>query len=537
MKSNFKAQLIIMIIIFTICLSFNAYFSIPYYKMNVVKFQNLDNIHLSARYLPSQNGKGVIIATDLAHDKSELTSMIYELSNLGYGIYVFDFPSQGNSEGNIPFHYNEKTYLAEQFYCALVSYAQLANMNEKDIHIIGYGTGARAILQTASMGFIQPASMTLIGTDINLTNKIQFNILNFTVDPEIDWIKNLSKYTGGCPINIIAAKADNLSTLKDNEALADLLRRDPVNGTVGAKTNTVTYTGNAFSIHYLLMNNVKITQQTVSEIAKTDNLTYLPEDLLKLRILSLLTMFFLLPAFIYIVNIYLKYTFPDIETNNANPPENFIKSKLILWIPTIIVLVALPVLLYLIPINYPYNDIFRLSLFCSYGVLMFIIYKFTNFGNNIGRNFFSNDGLKNVKGGVITGLIMIFLLVLISLSGMFHLFSLYSKWLWIAIFTALCMLTFFIDEKERKVLSHSFRDKVFLILINYLGIFIAPFILLAFGMFHTAFMILLMIGVLILVLSLELIFIRINSPIKINAFIKAFIFQLLVFAQSTMFFH
>ena len=79
-------------------------------------------------------------------------------------VYIFfDFPSQGGSEGTIPFHSNENTYLAEQFYDAMVSYSQLENMNVSNIHIIAYGSGARAVLQTVSMGFIEPASITLIG--------------------------------------------------------------------------------------------------------------------------------------------------------------------------------------------------------------------------------------------------------------------------------------------------------------------------------------------------------------------------------------
>ena len=89
MKQKKWVILYISIFLFLACLGFNTYFSIPYYKMNSVKFQNLDNIHLSAKYTPSKNDKGVVIVTDLSHDKSELTSMVFELSSLGYGIYIF----------------------------------------------------------------------------------------------------------------------------------------------------------------------------------------------------------------------------------------------------------------------------------------------------------------------------------------------------------------------------------------------------------------------------------------------------------------
>ncbi len=537
MKSKYKLTLIALIILFTVCLGFNAYFSIPYYKANNVKFQNLDNLQLSARYLPTENGKGVIIAADLSHDKSELTSLVYELSRLGYGVYVFDFPSQGGSEGNIPFHHNDNDYLAEQFYCAMVAYSQLADMKEENIHIIGYGSGARAVLQTASLGFIHPASITLIGTDINLSNKVQFNVLNFSKDTEIEWIKNLNKYTGGCPIHLIYSKFDNISTVADNELLAQSLQSDPASTPQVLQLNSITSTKTGLSVHYMLMNNTFIAQSAVSRIAVTDQMNYVPENLLKFRLIAVIAMFCVLLGICQLLSIGLKPHIKDIAINNKIPPEKFFRYKLMLWAPTLIVFAVLPIALYLIPINFPYNDIFRLTLFSSYGIIMFIIYKFTNFGNDMGKNFFANDGLKNLRGALLTGLIMIGALVLISYSGLYYLFSFHSKWLWLILFTALCMLIFFIDEKERKILSLSFREKILLMFINYMGILIAPIILIALGLYNTAFMMFLMIGCLALVLSLDLIFYRINSPIRTNALIKAFIFQLLVFAQSTMFFN
>ncbi|MFA0814343.1 MAG: hypothetical protein ACC608_00985 [Anaerofustis sp.] len=535
MGKNQKILLICEVILFIACLGFNIWFSIPYYQMSSVKFQNLDNIRLSAKYAPSENGKGVIIVADLAHDKSELTSMVYELNQLGYGIYIFDYPSQGQSEGNIPFHANNGTYLAEQFYDAMVSYSQLADMQVSDIHVIGYGTGARAILQTISLGYLQPESVTLIGTDINLTDRIQYNILNFTKDTEIDWVNRINQYTGGTFWHLISSHLDNISTNADNEKLAELLQSTPSDGSIGSIANNVTYSKIGYSVHYLLMADVSIMKSTVSYLTALDDLSYTPQNLLYARVPSLAAAFLLLSCIFFTLGKSLKKRFEYKNTQYIAFPEHFVKHKLIAWIPGLLGMVLFPLALYIIPINYPYNDIFRLTLICAYGILMYLLYKFTNFGNDLGKFLFVSDPSKNAKGGLIGGALVIILTGIISLTGMTYLFSYLSKWLWIIIFSISCYFIFYIDEKERRLLADSKRKTLNLLLLNYLILPIAVIIFALIGMYNTSFMVLLEIAILVFVLSTEQLLISINSPTRVNALIKTVLFQMLVFAQSTMF--
>lgn len=535
MKKITKFLLIGELILLVACLAFNTYFSLPYYEMSSVKFQNLDNIHLSAKYLPSQNGQGVVIATDLAHDKSELTSLVYELSKLGYGIYLFDLPSQGGSEGNVPFHSNAGTYIAEQFYSAMVSYSQLANMKVSNIHVIGYGTGARAVLQTISLGYLQPESVTLIGTDINLTDKIQYNVLNFSKDSELAWISGLNQYTGGTAYHIIASHMDNISTLADNQKLSDMLQTSPPDGSIGNIANTVTYSKIGYSVHYLLISDVSVIQSAVSYIAAINSIHYAPQNLLYGRVASLAAAFLLMMSIFFTIQEYIKKKSAYTKPACLALPEHFIRYKLLAWIPGLVCIVMFPLALYLIPISYPYNDILRLSLVCSYGIIMYLLYKFTNFSYDLGKKLFVFDTSKNVKAGLITGAILLCILTVISLTGMTYLFSYLSKWLWIAIFAASCYFIFYIDEKERRLFCDCGKTTFKLILMNYMLLFAAPIIFAAIGMYNTAFMILLEIAILLFVLSTEKLLISLNSPTRINALIKTVLFQLLVFAQTTMF--
>ena len=537
MKRKNWLILYILIFLFLVCLGFNTYFSIPYYKMNSVKFQNLDNIHLSAKYSPSTNGKGVMIVTDLSHDKSELTSMVYELSSLGYGIYIFDFPSQGGSEGTIPFHSNENTYLAEQFYDAMVSYSQLENMNVSHIHVIAYGSGARAVLQTVSMGFIKPASITLIGTDINLTNRLQYNVLNFTIDSEIDWVKNLTGFSSSFPIHLIASKLDNISTIEDNELLLAMLSSNPnynpanaLSSNVSIKLSTVSDT-----VHYMLMHNYTIQKMVLLTVAEQDNISYTSNTLLNLRNISVMLMFMLLIPIFYVSGQLISLQTTLNSKNKLKVPHHFIREKLIFWLPSLIIIGLIPIAFYLLPINYPYNDIFKLSLFISYGITMMLLYKFSNFADGLGGVFFTANIKINNKAAIGVGVLTLALISMISFSGMIFLFSWRSKLIWLFLFTILCAIIFYIDEKERDFFADSVKKNLQFITMNYLGSIIAPIILIAIGMYNTAFVLLGMLFILIVTLSMEFVLKKLNSSVLINSIIKAFIFQLLVFAQSTMF--
>ena len=537
MKRKNWLILYISIFLFLVCLGFNAYFSIPYYKMNSVKFQNLDNIHLSAKYAPSTNGKGVMLVTDLSHEKSELTSMVYELSSLGYGVYIFDFPSQGGSEGTIPFHLNESTYLAEQFYDAMVSYSQLENMSVANIHIIAYGSGARAVLQTVSMGFIQPASVTLIGTDINLTDRIQYNVLNFTIDSEIDWVQNLSKFSASFPIHIIASKLDNISTVEDNELLLSMLssKSNPNPMDDSAPNINIELSIVNSTVHYMLMHDSNIQKIALLTITEQDSVSYASNPLLTLRNLSVALMFILLIPIFYVCGQLISTKTKLTVKNKLKMPHNFIRDKLILWLPTLIIISLLPIAFYLLPINYPYNDIFKLSIFSSYGITMMLIYKFSNFTDSIGGVFFTPNKQINNKASIGVGVLILAMISMISFSGMIFLFSWRSKLIWLFLFTILCLIIFYIDEKERDFFADSVKKNLQFITINYLGLIIAPIILIAIGMYNTAFVMLGMLFVLIVTLSMEFVLKKLNSNVFVNSIIKAFIFQLLVFAQSTMF--
>lgn len=523
-----------MAILFAALLLFNAWFSIPYYKMDSVQLQNLDNERLSAKYRQSENGRAVILVGDLTHDKSELSSIIHELSALGYGIYVFDYQSQGQTAGTISFDVKSSEFLAEQFYCALVSFTQLSSLAEENIHIVGYGTGARAVLQTASLGIMSPKSVTLIGTELNLSGKLQYDILDFTIDSELEWVGNLNSSKPSCSVKLLYSPIDDISTASDNELIKTALTRTNEAGLMGRNSVEVERVG--LCVHPLLMSSAEVTDAAVSNICALDGIEYDADFLLYLRLPAVIGMFILLGAIAVILG---ETAVPEMlaaEPRRFSVPYRFFRYKLLMHLLNFVVMVLLALLLYFLPITYPYTDMFRLCVVCSYGILMALLYKFSTFGDNLGRYMFIGCGFTS-KRIVFTSFVTLYALVAaISVSGTTNMFAVGSRYLWEVLFTLLLLPIFFIDAKEKLLLKLPVRSKLLLSAVNFLPVFASIPIMCVMGLWSGAFKMLLAASVLLLMFCLDHFFEATRTTPSGSALIKAFFFQMLVFAQATMYF-
>ncbi len=512
-------------------MAFNFSFANAYYAMSDVQFQNLDNQMLSAAYSRSENGKGVIIASDLSHDKGELSSLVHELTKLGYGVYVFDYPSNGLSSGNIPFGIRESDYLAEQFYCALVSFSQLSGLPESDIHMVGYGMGARGILHCASLGLIHPASMSLVGTDLNLSGRLQYDILNFTVDSELAWVNTITSTTPGCDVHIVYSPIDEVSTGADNEILRAKLSSGISSIT---KQNTVTV-DTTLTIHGLMMYSSSVSKKVASYVAELDGLDYSPQIFLGLRSISVVAMLALYIALLVYVSKIIKGS--KFNYKRVRVPQNFFRDKVLMAFASVVIMGALAVGLYLVPIRYPYNDIVSFVLFCGYGVMMFVLYRYSSFGGGIGKYMFVRDRLGKYRISLIVSAAITFGAGLIAVCGFYNPVSIFIKWDWMIIFSVLCAFTFYMDQMERQILRLDNKDRLILMCINYLPVIAGFGVMLLLGVFSSAYKMLVMMLMVALCISTEDIFRKIGCSTRMTSLFKGFLFTMVVFSQASMFFN
>ena len=530
LKSSNRPMILVMIAIILTSLVFNIILTLPYHQMNNVKFQNLDELKLSARYSPSKNGQGVIIVPDLNKEKSQYSELVSLLLKQGYGVYIFDFPSLGNSDGYMTFDYKNNTYLAEQFYTALVSYAQMDKLNEDNIHIISYGAGSRAVLQTASMDFIHPRSMSLVVPEISLDDKLQLNLLNFAQDKSIQWLSDLNNSSGGCNINIYYSNFDEYFNHEDQELLKSLLTTSSVNES--NIRNEVESTKINFTTHNKINNSYRANNMIVKNLCELDEIEYMPGYIFILRTPSIILFFITLILFMCFYKT--RYAKPNLEKIKMR--NDFIFRKCRALLPTIIILTVIPIAFYYLPIPYPSFDIFRISCTASFGITLYLLYRFTNYQENIGEHIFISRKSITFRPIAFVGVLFILLVTALYYAGIKNYFSLqYGAILWNIICTTLLIPIFYIDEKESLLIDASLKLKLINRLINFSPIIIFTLIFLVLGQFAQVSIYISSVFCLIIILSLENILVQLKSSTFINCTFKAILFQWLVFTQMTLF--
>ncbi len=535
-NSKRKIALIILIFLFIAGCFAQLYSTNTYYKMDKVEFYNLDEEEISAKYYKGSSDKGVFIANDLSENAKDTWFMVEEFAKLGYSIYVFDYPSQGHTNGSIEFGYKQNEYLAEQYYSAVVAFSQMAKLDEENIHIVACGASARTALQTATKKFFDPKDLTLISTQTNILGKIDLDVINFVKEENVTFMKELNASNPGENIHLITSNLNNKSSVGENEALKERLEQ----GATGSPSeNKVTFTiaKNVLPINEI--SNSKIIKETVSYIAQRDGIEYTPSASLTIK--NILTPILCIIAFAIIILLY-NIIAKDYYKEKGSIPFNkeFVISKLIAIIPSLIMVFLLPVALYFLLspiIAIPYFTLVKLSLLSCYGMIIFYLYYRTNFACDIGSQIFYKDPKNNFKGGLLVTLGVFVMLYLLSVSGCNIIFNIASmKTFWLILSTVLCYFIFYIEEREKEVMIATQVQRLIMSSFNFLIIPIVAVLMLIIGQFSLAVDFMGLVCILAFVLAVGKLLKAVNSPTRFNAFIQALILNALILAQTVLFF-
>ena len=570
MKRRTRLKLILTILAVVLCLSLCAYTVRDHLGMERIIYQNTLGDDISASVYTSGSGKGVMIVPDLEHDSSGTEMFTSAFRSMGYSVFVFDLPGSGLSGGTIPFHYNDTTYLAEQFYNALFVFSSTAQVPISDIHIVAFGEGARAVLQTAVLGYIEPASLTLIGAALNMDNSRDYDILNYTNDTREKWIQSIPESSVLCPVHLIASPWDDVSTGEDNElikASVDSITRklevintvtvlpdpvtDPVTGAVTqppAETreevtvieeirdpSVLDVTGNA--LHRWLPMSYAALRSAVSFIARLDGKSQETDILLAavpvLRVLSLPLLAALLLVLSEIIRDRTKYQTSAFKSV-AVMPAGLVKKKTIILFVSFPMAAVCALTAYFLSDRIAYSALIPAALLSMNGVMLFFLYRFTDLGTGMDMQD-TSDREKNllIPTAVFTAVCAV--LVLYSVTGLGYYLS-WTRNVPARLFlTVLFALVFHSDAMERKRAAFTQRERRTVMMINYAPFVLLPLLSLAIGDIDGAAGCLQTIPALAVALGMGQLLERLRSPEGLSAFFMGLVFQLTAFPEMGIF--
>ncbi len=501
--------------------------SMPFISFRSLYFQNLDNVRLHARFNPGDNGKGVLIAGDMSHDISELKLLAGELKKSGYSVFLFDLPSQGGSLGTVPYRYKTSNYIAEQFYCALVVFAQESGLSVSDIHIVSYGEGARAVLQTACFGYISPRSVTLVGPAVNLSDRADFDIINFTLDTAIEWIGCLDSETFACPVHMVYTSTDEISTVKDNEILSEKLDN-------GLLTKTCLKLG----FHSMLMSSASVSMKVCGYLCSLDGIPFAEDRTLYTYVPSQIVCALLFVYLLYKYSVQLRYSdryaYERVPRIPEMPRKHLIK-KMLYWIPAAMIMVLVPCGLYYLPISMPYKSIMPVMALSSYGLILSGIYCFGAAEASREEFVMTQSGKTDKKGAILTLALVAAFIALTSFTGSRNLFGFGAEWHWQAALSIIFAVGFYADRSDRKLTAFTMKENICSFAIGYASFAVLPIVLVVLGLFSSAVSALGYVAILFGTVMLGNILDTLKSPPVFTALLQGFIFQMAVFPNMTMF--
>ena len=527
MDKHIKLKTVIISALIIFLIAWCGMCSMPFISFKSLYFQNLDNVRLRARYSQGDNGKGVLVVGDMSHDISELKLLAGELKKSGYTVFLFDLPSQGGSLGSVQYRYKTSNYIAEQFYCALVVFAQESGLNISDIHIVSYGEGARAVLQTACFGYISPSSVTLVGPAVNLSDRTDFDIINFTLDSAIEWIGELDGETFACPVHMVYTSTDEISTVKDNELLSDKIDN-------GLLTRTCIKLG----FHSMLMTSAAVSMKVCGYLCSLDGIPFAEQKALYTYVPAQIACALLFVYLLYKYSDQLRYsdrfTYERVPRIPEMPKKHLIK-KLLYWIPAAMITVLVPCGLYYLPISMPYKSIIPIMVLSSYGLILSGVYFFG--GAEAPREEFvmAQSGKTNKRAAALTLCLVTAFIALTSFTGSRNLFGFGSKWHWQTALTVIFAIGFYADRSDRKLTAFTMKENICSFAIGYASFVVLPLVLAALGLFSSAVSALGYIVILCGTVMLGNILDTFKTSPVFTAAVQGFIFQLAAFPNMTMF--
>lgn len=536
-----KLIAIILSIVFLVIVISEFIAVLPYYKMSKVEYLDLDGNEISARYYKGERKEGIVLVNDLSHDMSNVSIMASEFIKMGYSVFTFDFPSQGDTKGYIKYGYRKTTELAELYYCGIDNFAKMSGISGDNMHVIAKGTGARIALQVSSLGFFTPKDLILIETDTNLENRIQFDVINYNKDSDLLWLNSMNeKQPNDIDITLISNNLGE-SGRRENDLLEkQLSSKNKDSYYFSTPSNNTTIKDINWVLPGYEFRNGRVISYVANYIASKDGINYSFNLMTYLNTLLSLAMLGIVLAVLHITGDYMdeKYHL------NKNPTryltrEIFI-SKLLALFPSLLLVFILPVVLYFTVGSiwpFPYLEVMKVSIISCCGIVLYVLYNKTAFAQDLGEVIFVSEHKKNIKGGIIVLFASVVIMYLLALGGLkFILTNMSLKVLWVVLFGFLSSFIYFIDEKEKEVMDLSRLQMLLITAMNFGSIAVVSVFLLFLGKIALAIRFFLITAIIVFTLEIGRILRAIETPTMFSAFIKSLILYAAILSQSILFF-
>ncbi len=456
-----NALILILLLAVFLCINAALYLLNPVQlDMEEIYFYDLNGNRMTGQYIAGEKDQGVVLAPDKGQDMSYYLSVARGLNEQGYHVMMYDLPGQGRSQGTYTRTFYEDNSSAMQTYSAMLAFSQLSKLPPANIHYVGHGFGARAVLQAGAHDYIQPASIVLINTEISFKSTIFARLPIIVDDTALPWIQNLSTSIAGTNFGLIGTTSE------------DRQNAEKLNELLGAQNTVQVISKSAMTEAYAPLDKDVIG----AVVAYIGSVGGLGGEVSMGKVTIYNVMLLLLGLCVFAVLWYMRKALEKRrvveEMYFATLSWKFYLYKLLFWIPAAVIGAMGVLVIYLVPIAFPVQAGVISLLFGCYGLVMFGMYTYSNFANDAGAGMFKDENRSSWLTGVVVFIIAYLLLKAFGHYGLYYMFPFGQRWIWFIVFAFFNSIPFLVLDRELIVLD---ADKVSKIKI--VAVYLLPFVL------------------------------------------------------------
>ncbi|MBD3407956.1 MAG: alpha/beta fold hydrolase [Candidatus Lokiarchaeota archaeon] len=507
-----------------------------------IEFYDENHDLLVGSYYEGSEEAGVLLLEGFGSDQTALQSLVSEYYRMGLHIFTFDFSGHGRSPGALGFDNAATDRLALQALEAKEQFKTLSGLGDSQIVIFGHSMGSRVALQSAVIDTANVAGLVLFGTQVSLATNVQSEFFTGVQDANLEWVQSLNGSTPSTDILLLIGEFDDILPPESAQLLLNNL----------TEGGTSTYSRELVILPWLFHNYevynpeaIDISKNFIADTFSISPPSY-PNTAVVRKALWLTG----------IIGIFLLLGFADplMSTYDSGRGEygieivderKFLTRKLVLWLGAIPIFILLAMVFFMIPIGIPVFNIVYVGFIGSYGILFMILYWQGKVGGTKG-NFkldmqFDISSLTNSKFllALVVASAIILWSAIFGRSGIYFIFPLNERFVWLIIFTIFTTIGFYVGQVEFQIaLKREVEGSRLLIwntLIGFLPFFFLTGLWYALG--STSGMIGSLQGLLILALVMVggNIIQRLGNRTILTAVFQAFLLQLLVLPQGVLF--
>lgn len=408
----------------------------------------LEGGRLRAWYRPGRIEAGLVLAHGFGADSVSLRSLAREAVVKGYHVLELDFLGNGRSGGGLGYDNARRDEQARQLAAATKRLAELSGLPTKRIALVGHSMGARAALQAASLGLVEPGSLVLLGCQVNLATNAQASFFTGTEDPSLPWVAALGPERPALPVTLVSGAWDDILTPVAARLLFERLGGESAGRSLiilpGLVHNYEPYSPRAVeAVFAALERDLGAAGSGGGIIARRYSSGGAATARIALWILAL-------GGFLTALAI------PG--AGAATGPRGgsvigfgfgrWLATRSLLWIPSILVGALLSALCFLAPLPKPSFTILYFGLLGGNGIVLFIAYRVFGRPFRLGVAGAASEVVRARLRPLVVALIVLGFVIAFARSGWFHVFPLNARLAWLLVFGPLSALGFWIGAEE-----------------------------------------------------------------------------------------